>query len=103
MDDDFTRCNQQATISFNLEDQDAKRNLGKMLNVDDYIGALYHFKEDVLPRYFKYDDGDKVRFQPRGEEEYKEIVLDQNTMEYIEDAFYSLLEEYQINFDKLIF
>lgn len=103
MDDDFTRCNQQATISFNLEDHDAKRNLGKMLNVDDYIGALYHFKEDVLRRYFKYDDGDKVRFQPRGEEEYKEIVLDQNTMEYIEDAFYSLLEEYQINFDKLIF
>lgn len=44
-----------------------------------------------------------IPYKPRGENEYKEVVLDQNTMEYIEDAFYSLLEEYQINFDKLTY
>lgn len=103
--DDNLHNTQRATISFNLEDPEAERKLKKMLNVGDYIAALNEFKTDVLRKYFKYDEGenDKVRFKPRGGAEYKEIVLDYDTMEYIEDVFYSLLEEYDINLDKLTY
>ncbi len=92
-----------ATLSFNLEEPEAERRLKKMLNVDDYIGALDDFNSEVLRKYFKYGEGEKVRFKPRGEDKYKEIVPDYDTMEYIEDAFWTLMEKYQINFDKLIY
>ncbi len=103
MDDNSKRATQLATISFDLEEPDAERKLKKMLNAEDYIDALWHFSSDVLRTYFKYREGEKVRFKPRGEDKYKEIVPDYDTMEYIEDAFWSLMEKYQINFDKLIY
>lgn len=103
MDDNSKRVTQLATISFDLEEPDAERKLKKMLNVDDYIGALDDFNSEVLRKYFKYGEGEKVRFKPRGEDKYKEIIPDYDTMEYIEDAFWSLMGKYQINFDKLIY
>lgn len=92
-----------ATISFDLEDPEAEKKLKRMLNVDDYISVLFNFKTDVLRKYFKYEEGNKVRFKPRGATEYKEIELDYDTMEYIEDIFYSLMAEYEINLDKLTY
>lgn len=45
----------------------------------------------------------KFGLKPRQATEYKEIELDYDTMEYIEDIFYSLMEEYEINLDKLTY
>ena len=103
MDKNLTHSSHYATISFDLEDPEAERKLKKMLNVDDYIAILFNFKTDVLRKYFKYEEGNKVRFKPRGETEYKEIEPDYDTMKYIEDIFYSLMEEYEIKLDKLTY
>ncbi len=103
MEDKTTYPKQCATLSFDMEDVYAEKKLKKMLSVDDYVFALGDFKEKILRRYFKYDEGNKIRFKPRGGNEYKEIVLDYDTMEYVEDAFYSLLEERDIDLEKLIY
>lgn len=103
MDNNLPHSSHYATISFDLEDPEAEKKLKRMLNVDDYISVLFNFKTDVLRKYFKYEEGNKVRFKPRGATEYKEIELDYDTVEYIEDIFYSLMAEYEINLDKLTY
>lgn len=103
MDNNLPHSSHYATISFDLEDPEAEKKLKRMLNVDDYISVLFNFKTDVLRKYFKYEEGNKVRFKLRGATEYKEIELDYDTMEYIEDIFYSLMAEYEINLDKLTY
>ena len=79
-----------------------KRNWKECLMLT-ITSCLFNFKTDVLRKYFKYEEGNKVRFKPRGATEYKEIELDYDTMEYIEDIFYSLMAEYEINLDKLTY
>ena len=95
MDNNLPHSSHYATISFDLEDPEAEKKLN--------ISVLFNFKTDVLRKYFKYEEGNKVRFKPRGATEYKEIELDYDTMEYIEDIFYSLMAEYEINLDKLTY
>ena len=66
MDNNLPHSSHYATISFDLEDPEAEKKLKRMLNVDDYISVLFNFKTDVLRKYFKYEEGNKVRFKPRG-------------------------------------
>lgn len=86
--------NQQATLTFNLDNIDAEDRLKKMLNVDKYDMALYDFSQ-FLRKYLKYGEGEKVRF--KSYDEYKEIVPDYNTMEYVREMFYECLENNKIN------
>jgi hypothetical protein len=88
--------NQQATLMFNLEDIDAENRLRKMLSVDNYDIALYDFSQ-FLRKFFKYGEGDKVRF--KSDDEYKEIIPDYSTMEYISAMFYECLENNRVNLD----
>ncbi|MFV0419103.1 MAG: hypothetical protein ACK5KT_10285 [Dysgonomonas sp.] len=88
--------NQQATLTFNLENIDAEDRLKKMLNVDKYDMALYDFSQ-FLRKFLKYGEGEKVRF--KSYDEYKEIVPDYNTMEYVKEMFYDCLENNKINLD----
>ena len=76
---------QQATLTFNLNDGDAERKLKQMLNVDNYDMVLYDFNR-FLRNFLKYDEGKKVRF--KSFDEYKEIELDYDTMEYVRVMFY---------------
>lgn len=87
---------QQATLTFNLENIDAEDRLKKMLNVDKYDMALYDFSQ-FLRKFLKYGEGEKVRF--KSYDEYKEIVPDYNTMEYVKEMFYDCLENNKINLD----
>lgn len=87
---------QQATLTFNLNDGDAERKLKQMLNVDNYDMALYDFNR-FLRNFLKYDEGKKVRF--KSFDEYKEIELDYNTMEYVRMMFYECLENNKVNLD----
>ena len=88
--------NQQATLTFNLDDIDAERKLKLMLNVDNYKLAMYDFSQ--FPRNFlKYSEGEKIRY--KSYDEYKEIVPDYDTMEYVREQFYEFLDEYRINLD----
>lgn len=88
--------NQQATLKFNLESIDAEDRLKKMLNVDKYDMALCDFSQ-FLRNFLKYGEGQKVRF--KSYDEYKEIVPDYKTMEYIRAMFYECLENNRINLD----
>lgn len=88
--------NQQATLTFNLESIDAENRLKKMLNVDKYDMALYDFSQ-FLRKFLKYGEGEKVRF--KSYDEYKDIVPDYNTMEYVKEMFYECLENNKINLD----
>ncbi len=88
--------NQQATLTFNLEDGDAEGRLKKMLNVDKYDMALWDFSQ-FLRKVIKYGEGEKVRF--KSYDEYKEIVPDYDTMEYVRTMFYECLENNRINLD----
>lgn len=45
--------NQQATLTFNLDNIDAENRLKKMLNVDKYDLALYDFSQ-FLRKFLKY-------------------------------------------------
>lgn len=87
---------QQATLTFNLNDSDAERKLKQMLNVDNYDMALYDFNR-FLRNFLKYDEGKKVRF--KSFDEYKEIELDYDTMEYVRVMFYECLENNKVNLD----
>lgn len=89
--------NQQATLTFNLEDGDAESRLKKMLNVDKYDMALWDFSQ-FLRKVIKYGEGEKVRF--KSYDEYKEIIPDYDTMEYIRAMFYECLENNRINLDE---
>ncbi len=88
--------NQQATLMFNLENVDAEDRLKKMLNVDKYDMALWDFSQ-FLRKVIKYGEGEKVRF--KSYDEYKEIVPDYDTMEYVRAMFYECLENNRINLD----
>ena len=88
--------NQQVTLTFNLENIDAEDRLKKMLNVDKYNMALYDFSQ-YLRKFLKYGEGKKVRF--KSYDEYKEIIPDYNTMEYVREMFYECLENNKINLD----
>jgi hypothetical protein len=88
--------NQQATLTFNLENIDAEDRLKKMLNVEKYDMALYDFSQ-FLRKFLKHGEGGKVRF--KSYDEYKEIVLDYDTMEYVKEMFYECLENNRINLD----
>jgi hypothetical protein len=88
--------NQQATLTFNLENIDAEDRLNKMLNMDKYDMALYDFSQ-FLRKFIKYGEGEKVRF--KSYDEHKEIVPDYNTMEYVRSMFYECLENNRINLD----
>lgn len=88
--------NQQATLTFNLEDFDAERKLKQMLNVDNYFIALYDFSQ-FLRNFLKYGESEKVRFKLY--DEYKEIVPDYNTMEYVREMFYEFLDKNRVNLD----
>lgn len=88
--------NQQATLMFNLEDLDAENRLKKMLNVENYNIALYDFSQ-FLRNFLKYENGQKVRF--KSFDEYKEIVPDYDTMEYVREKFYECLENNRVNLD----
>lgn len=88
--------NQQATLTFNLENIDAEDRLKKMLNVDKYDIALYDFSQ-FLRKFLKYGEGEKVRF--KSFDEYKEIVPDYDTMEYVKQMFYECLENNKVNLD----
>ena len=88
--------NQQATLTFNLENIDAENRLKKILNVDKYDMVLYDFSQ-FLRKFLKYGEGEKVRF--KSYDEYKEIVPDYNTMEYVREMFYECLENNKINLD----
>lgn len=87
---------QQATLTFNLENIDAEDRLKKMLNVDKYDIALYDFSQ-FLRKFLKYGEGEKVRF--KSFDEYKEIVPDYDTMEYVKEMFYECLENNKVNLD----
>jgi hypothetical protein len=87
---------QQATLTFNLNDGDAERKLKQMLNVDNYDMALYDFNR-FLRNFLKYDEGKKVRF--KSFDEYKEIELDYDTMEYVRVMFYECLENNKVNLE----
>ncbi len=88
--------NQQATLTFNLENIDAEDRLKKMLNVDKYDMALYDFSQ-FLRKFLKYEEGEKVRFKSL--DEYKEIVPDYDTMEYVKEMFYECLENNKVSLD----
>ena len=88
--------NQQAILTFNLENIDAEDRLKKMLNVDKYDMALYDFSQ-FLRNFLKYEEGQKVRF--KSYDEYKEIVPDYKTMEYVREKFYECLENNRVNLD----
>ncbi|MCD7849308.1 hypothetical protein [uncultured Parabacteroides sp.] len=88
--------NQQATLTFNLENIDAEDRLKKMLNVDKYDMALWDFSQ-FLRKVIKYGEGEKVRF--KSYDKYKEIVPDYDTMEYVREMFYECLENNRINLD----
>jgi hypothetical protein len=88
--------NQQASLTFNLEDIDAEDRLKKMLNVDRYDMALWDFSQ-LLRNFLKRGEGGKVRF--KSYDEYKEIVPDYDTMEYVRVMFYECLENNRINLD----
>jgi len=87
---------QQATLTFNLNDGDAERKLKQILNVDNYDMALYDFNR-FLRNFLKYDEGKKARF--KSFDEYKEIELDYDTMEYVRVMFYECLENNKVNLD----
>ncbi len=88
--------NQQATLTFNLDDFDAERKLKQMLNVDNYQIALYDFSQ-FLRTFIKHGEGQKVRY--KSFDEYKDIVPDYDTMEYVREKFYEFLEENRVNLD----
>ena len=88
--------NQQATLTFNLENIDAEDKLKKMLNVDKYDMALYDFSQ-FLRNFLKDGEGEKVYFESYNE--HKEIVPDYNPMEYVKVMFYECLENNRINLD----
>lgn len=88
--------NQQATLTFNLDDFDAKRKLNQILNVDNYQIALYDFSQ-FLRNFLKHGEGEKVRFKSC--DEYKEIVPDDDTMEYVSEMFYEFLDKNRIDLD----
>lgn len=88
--------NQQATLTFNLDDFDAKRKLNQILNVDNYQIALYDFSQ-FLRNFLKHGEGEKVRFKSC--DEYKEIVPDYDTMEYVSEMFYQFLDKNRIDLD----
>jgi len=88
--------NQQATLTFNLENIDAEDRLKKMLNVDKYDMALYDFSQ-FLRKFLKYGEGEKVRF--KSYDDYKEIVPDYSTMEYVKEIFYECLENNRVNLE----
>ena len=92
--------NQQATITFNLEDPDSERRLKDMLNVNKYQFTLHELNE-LFRKHLKYESGQKVRFKSRYNDEYKEIIPDSDTLEYIQDAFYQILHDNRINTDDL--
>ncbi|MEA4903344.1 hypothetical protein [Petrimonas sp.] len=89
--------NQQASLTFNLDNIDAENRLKKMLNVDKYDMALWDFSQ-FLRNFLKHGDGGKVRF--KSYDEYKEIVPDYKTMEYVRAMFYECLENNRINLDE---
>lgn len=86
--------NQQVTLTFNLEDGDAEERLKKMLNVNKYDMALWDFSQ-FLRKVIKYGEEEKVRF--KSYDEYKEIVPDYDTLEYVRAMFYECLENNRIN------
>ncbi|MFV0538149.1 MAG: hypothetical protein ACK5M3_12375 [Dysgonomonas sp.] len=90
--------NQQATLQFNLDDIDAERRLKLMLNLDNYriAFALQDFSQ-FLRNSLKYRESEKVRF--KSFDEYKEIVPDYNTMEYVREIFHEFLNENRVNLD----
>lgn len=88
--------NQQATLTFNLDDFDAERKLMQMLNVGNYYIALYDFSQ-FLRNFLKHGEGEKVHF--KSYDEYKEIVPDYNTMEYVREMFYEFLDQNRVNLD----
>ncbi|MDD2425399.1 MAG: hypothetical protein PHU00_05155 [Bacteroidales bacterium] len=64
--------------------------------MDNYDMALYDFSQ-FLRNFLKYEEGKKVRFKPY--DEYKEIVPDYDTMEYVRAMFFECLENNRINLD----
>ena len=92
-------ANQQATLTFNLDDIDAERKLKLMLNVDNYLLAMYEFSQ-FLRNFLKYGENEKVRF--KSYDEYKEIIPDYDTMEYVREKFYEFLDENRINLNDVL-
>lgn len=93
-------ANQQATLTFNLQDFDAEKRLKTMLNVDKYIIALYDISE-FLRKYLKYDEGERIQYTSSYDKESKEITPDYSTMEYVSDMFYQIMDDNQIDRDEL--
>lgn len=92
--------NQQATLTFNLEDREAERTLKTMLNVNKYIFSLYEI-DRFLSNSLKYNEGKKVKFESKYEGEVKEIIPDDDTMEYALSMFNEILEENYISLEEL--
>lgn len=83
--------NQQATITFNLEDVDAENRLKKMLSVDKYALCLYDMTQ-FFRSTLKYESEKTIR-HCSSSGEYKDIILDYDTVEYISNQFYQFLAE----------
>jgi len=92
--------NQQVTITFNLEDFEAERKLKNMLDVSNYQTILFNFNE-FFRKQLKYERGSKVEFKPIYSDEYKEIIPDLTTLEYVESIFHQFLKENKIDIDDL--
>lgn len=97
MDDKLNgNVNQQAILTFNLENPDAEVRLKKMLNVENYSIALYDFNQ-FLRNFLKHGEGEKVHF--KSFDEYRDIVPDYDTMEYVRTMFYECLKNNNVNLD----
>lgn len=86
--------NQQAILTFNLENIDAEDRLKKILNVDKYDMALWDFSQ-FLRKVIKYGEREKVRF--KAYDKHKEIIPDYDTTGYVREIFYKCLENNRIN------
>jgi len=91
--------NQQATLTFNLEDFDSTKRFQKMLNVDKYAVALYDISE-FLRKFLKYTYDQKVQYTSDWGDK-KELTPDYRTMEYVSHMFYQFLADNGISTDEL--
>lgn len=88
--------NQQAILTFNLEDPEAARRLKMMVNVDKYLIALYEISQLLIKAGKYYDPSDKIRYESRYNVS-KELVPDFDTIDYISDMFYKILSDNKID------
>lgn len=91
--------NQQATITFNLEDVDAENRLRKMLSVDKYLLCLYDMTQ-FFRSTLKYESEKTVRHRSESGQ-YKDIMLDYDTVEYISNQLHQFFADRNIYEDEL--